>query len=303
MSALKTWLLAARPKTLPAAVSPVLLGSALAAASDAFALVPALLCLLFALLIQIATNFANDYFDFKKGADTEERIGPTRACAAGLIKPKTMWLATKLTLALAFVTGCGLIPYGGWPLVFVGTASIVCAVAYTGGPYPLGYNGLGDVFVILFFGLIAVMFTYYVQSGVFTWPAFWLGLGSGLIINNLLVVNNVRDYETDKAAGKRTLVVRFGKPFGYWQYRVGVAGALGCIALTFWQLQLSIPAIVVGILTMKTAVFGLSSESDLRTAQQGSDYLAILKQAAVAVILYGISFSALLVLFSILYRA
>lgn len=214
----KIWLLAARPKTLPAAVVPVLLGTAVAVHEGGFRFVPALICLVFALLIQIGTNYANDYFDYRSGADTDKRIGPVRAVASGLVAPQAMWRATLIVLGAAFIVGLLLVFYGGWWLVAVGILSIVCAIAYTGGPYPLGYNGLGDLFVFIFFGLVAVMFTAYVQTGAFSWGAFWAGVGCGLLSVNLLAVNNARDIETDREAGKRTLAVRLGSSFVVFQY-------------------------------------------------------------------------------------
>ena len=218
----QTWLLAARPKTLPAAVIPVLLGTALAAQAGGFRFLPALVCFVFALLIQIGTNFANDYFDFKKGADTPDRIGPTRAVASGLIPAVVMLRATVLVLGVAFLVGLVLVFYGGVWLLLVGGLSILCALAYTGGPFPLGYNGLGDIFVFIFFGLVAVMFTYYVQAGTFTWASFWVGVGCGLMSNNILVINNARDIKTDREAGKLTLPARFGLRFAVVQYGLSV---------------------------------------------------------------------------------
>jgi 1,4-dihydroxy-2-naphthoate octaprenyltransferase len=233
---LSTWLLAARPRTLPAAAAPVLLGSALADYAGKFNPVAAALCLGFALLTQIGANFANDYFDHKKGADGPERLGPTRVVSAGLITPPAMWRATLLVLGAAFVVGCGLIAYGGWPLLLVGIASLLAAVAYTGGPYPLGYHGLGDVGVFIFFGLVAVVGTVYVQTG---WPppvAVWpVAAGCGLLAANILVVNNVRDAATDRRAGKRTLVVRFGRSFALWQYATSVMFAVITPAALLWQ--------------------------------------------------------------------
>ncbi len=214
----KIWLLAARPKTLPAAVVPVLLGTAVAVHAGGFRFIPAFICLIFALLIQIGTNYANDYFDFRHGADTDKRIGPMRAVATGLVSPQAMWRATLIVLGAAFAVGLLLVIYGGWWLVAVGILSILCAVAYTGGPYPLGYNGLGDIFVFIFFGLVAVMFTDYVQTGAFSWGAFWAGTGCGLLSVNLLVVNNARDIKTDREVGKRTLPVRFGYRYAVIQY-------------------------------------------------------------------------------------
>ena len=214
----KVWFLAARPKTLPAAVAPVLLGTAVAAHEGGFSFIPALICLVFALLIQIGSNFANDYFDYGAGVDTGKRVGPARAVASGWVTPQQMWRATLIVLSAAFLVGLMLVFYGGWWLVAVGVLSILCAIAYTGGPYPLGYNGLADIFVFVFFGLVAVMFTAYVQTGEFSWGAFWAGAGCGLLSTNLLVVNNARDIETDREAGKRTLPVRFGYRFAIFQY-------------------------------------------------------------------------------------
>jgi len=208
------WILAARPKTLPAAMIPVLVGSGLAVSVGGFQWLPATICLVFALLIQIGTNFANDYFDWKQGADTPDRIGPTRAVAGGLITPGAMRRATFGTLGLAFLVGLSLVYWGGWWLIVVGLASVLGAVAYTAQPIALGYRGLGDLFVILFFGFVAVAFTTFVQVGFFpaaVWPT---SLAIGLLANNLLVINNYRDRESDAAAGKRTLIVRFGPSFG-----------------------------------------------------------------------------------------
>lgn len=205
------WLGAARPRTLPAAVAPVVAAAALAWHDGGFAAAPAALCLGFALLVQIGTNFANDYYDFVKGADTAARVGPRRAVAAGLVSPATMKRAMIATFAAAFAVGLGLIAWGGPWLLAVGVASILCGVAYTGGPFPLAYHGLGDVFVFLFFGLVAVGGTYFVQAGRVTLDAVLVGAAIGALAANILVVNNYRDVETDAAAGKRTLVVRLGR--------------------------------------------------------------------------------------------
>lgn len=228
---MRAWIEAARPKTLPAAVIPVVLGSALAWADGGFALWPAVLCLVFALLIQIGTNFANDYYDFVKGADTVERLGPARAVASGWVAPKTMLGVTLFTFAAAFVVGCLLIPYGGYGLLAVGVLCILCGIAYTGGPYPLGYNGLGDVFVFIFFGLIATGFTHFVQVRVWSLEPWLLGCIPGALATNLLVVNNLRDVNTDRVAGKRTTVVRFGVKFGLGEY-VGLL--LLAFGVSFW---------------------------------------------------------------------
>ncbi len=284
---LAAWVLAARPRTLPAAVVPVLVGTALAISEGRGAILPAMLCLLFALLVQIATNFANDYFDAKKGADTPERLGPTRAVAAGLISAPAMWRATLTTLALALLVGCGLIPFGGWWLLAVGVASLICAVAYTGGPYPLGYHGWGDVFVVLFFGLIAVGVTYYVQAGGWSATAFHLGLGVGLMINNLLVVNNHRDAPLDAKVGKKTVVVRFGRPFGEAlfasSYLIAASTVLGALAE-----RLSLAA---GLVVIAAAAgggwhhYGLWKR--LRKVKTPQEYGTLLKLTATEVVAYG----------------
>jgi 1,4-dihydroxy-2-naphthoate polyprenyltransferase len=210
------WLLAARPRTLPAAIAPVTLGSALAAHVHHFQLFPALLCGVFALLAQIGANFANDYFDYRRGADAPGRLGPTRAVAAGLISPAAMLGATFIALALAAAAGSGLIFYGGWPMIIIGGASLLAALAYTGGPYPLAYHGLGEACALVFFGFVAVLGTYDVQAG---WPApliAWLAAAAcGLLAANILLVNNIRDLATDARAGKRTLTVRYGRRFAH----------------------------------------------------------------------------------------
>ncbi len=218
ISPMAVWLGASRPRTLPAAVAPVLAASALAWRDGGFLAPAALAALGFALLIQIGTNFANDYYDFIKGADTAERVGPRRAVAAGLVTPAVMKRAMIGVFIAAFLCGLPLLAYGGWPLLAIGVASILCGVAYTGGPYPLGYNGLGDVFVFVFFGLVAVGATYFVQAGMITGDAWIIGAGIGALAANILVVNNYRDVETDVKAGKRTLVVRFGRGFARGQF-------------------------------------------------------------------------------------
>src|SRR5579875_960856 len=206
-SKLRGWYLAARPHTLPAAVVPVLVGTALAIADRHFNLPVALATLLASLLIQIGTNFANDYYDFHKGADTEERLGPMRVTASGVFTPAQVAKATAITFALALVVGLYLVWAGGVPILLIGLFSILSGIAYTGGPYPLGYNGLGDVFVFVFFGLVAVMGTYFLQAGTVTLGAFMAAVPVGLLCTNILIVNNLPDIDTDRAAGKRTLAV------------------------------------------------------------------------------------------------
>ena len=229
------WLSAARPRTLPAAIAPVLVGTALAWRDQSPNLAAAALCLGFALLVQIGTNFANDYYDFVNGADTATRVGPRRAVAAGLVAPLVMRRVMWVTFGVAFACGLGLLAWGGPWLLVIGVASIVCGIAYTGGPWPLGYHGLGDVFVFVFFGLVAVTTTYFVQTGRVSSDALVASVPIGLLAANILVVNNYRDVETDRASGKRTLAVRFGRRAARVQHAGSLLIALATPVYFFWR--------------------------------------------------------------------
>ncbi|WP_188876826.1 1,4-dihydroxy-2-naphthoate polyprenyltransferase [Halarchaeum grantii] len=227
----KAWLMAMRPHTFPAGVAPVVVGVGVALAEGVFAHLPALAALVGALLIQIGANFANDYYDAMKGADTDEREGFTRVTQAGLIDPASVKRAMYLAFLAAIVVGCYLVYVGGLPIVVVGLASIAAGIAYTGGPFPFGYHGLGDVFVFLFFGVVAVVGTVYVQAAAYA-PALPLtpppgtvplvavvaSVGVAAISTNILVVNNLRDVDTDEKAGKRTLAVRVGRTWTRVEY-------------------------------------------------------------------------------------
>ncbi len=217
---ISVWIEAARLRTLPASLVPVLTGAALAWHQQLFDGIATLIALLCAILIQIATNFANDYFDFRKGADTIDRVGFTRASATGEITPETMFKAAVATFFLAFLLGLYLVWLAGWPILVIGILSIIAGILYTGGPYPLAYNGLGDLFVFLFFGVIAVMGTYYVNTLDWSIEAFWAALAIGALSTMILVANNYRDIHTDRKAGKKTLVVLLGERFARWQYLV-----------------------------------------------------------------------------------
>jgi len=232
----KVWLLAARPATLPAGAAPVLAGCAIAFAHGALVPTRALAALAAALLVQIGTNLANDYFDFKKGADTEARVGPARASQRGWLPPAAVARGAALALAGAGFAGLYLAYVGGWPVLAIAVISLVCAVAYTGGPYPLAYVGLGDVFVLVFFGPVAVAGTVYVNT--LTWQADGVvaGLALGLLATAILVVNNLRDRHTDAIVGKRTLAVRLGERFSRWQYAVAVLSAFALT--TGWGLSI-----------------------------------------------------------------
>ncbi|MBK8127823.1 MAG: 1,4-dihydroxy-2-naphthoate polyprenyltransferase [bacterium] len=218
MSALRSWALAARPKTLVAALLPVLIGAAWAHANGAFEWSVATWILLSATCIQIGTNLANDYSDFKKGADTHERLGPTRVTQAGLLSPRAVAGGAMTAFALAVVCAIPLLLRGGWPILAIGLSGILFGWMYTGGPYPLGYNGLAEIFVILYFGVLAVAGTSFLFLLEWQRAAFLLGLIPGILACGLLALNNVRDEQTDRKAGKRTPVVRLGRTFGKWEY-------------------------------------------------------------------------------------
>jgi 1,4-dihydroxy-2-naphthoate octaprenyltransferase len=229
------WLLAVRPKTLGAAVAPILIGTAMAYAVDKGHAVAALAALFGALLIQIGTNFSNDYFDFVKGADTEERLGPIRATQAGLVTPEAMRRNFVVVFGLAVLVGIYLVYRGGWPIVIIGVLSIASGILYTGGPMPLGYLGLGDLFVLIFFGPVAVGGTFYVQTLELPLEVILAGFGPGLLATALLAVNNLRDEPTDKKVGKRTLAVRFGPAFARGEFLTAFALALILpFILAFW---------------------------------------------------------------------
>ena len=286
-TAWRHWLEAARPKTLPAAVIPVLVGTALAAAHGGAGYGRAAICLVFSLLVQIGTNFANDYFDFVRGADTPARVGPRRAVAAGLIAPRTMLAATWLVLGVAFAVGLLLVREGGWLLLPIGIVSILCAVAYTGGPFPLGYNGLGDVFVFIFFGLVAVCATFYVQVGDVTSDVVSCAAAVGLLAANILVANNYRDTETDARAGKKTLVVRFGRKFAVWQYGLSALVALLCppaLLLIGYRWPVLLPLVLVPWAFRLTHRLGFSVEP--------AEQIAILGDTAKLLAAFGVLLSA-----------
>ena len=235
---LKAWLSAIRPRTLPAAAAGVIMGSALAWRDGFFRLDAALSCLLAAVLLQIGSNLANDVFDFERGTDTPERLGPLRVTQAGLLRPSQVKIGMIVVFALAALFGLYLAWLGGWPIIIIGIAAILAAIAYTGGPFPLGYHGLGDLFVFIFFGLVSVAGTYYVQAGFVSSAAWWMTVPPGLIITAILVVNNLRDLENDRKAGKRTLAVILGEQATKTQY-------LLCMIIAYLTLPLAISIEVI----------------------------------------------------------
>src|SRR3990172_7661435 len=232
---IQIWWLAIRPKTLPAATAGVVMGSALAWRDGFFRADAALVCLLAALLLQIGSNLANDVFDFERGTDTPERLGPTRVTQAGLLSPSQVKIGMVVVFSLAALLGLYLAWLGGWPIIMIGIAAIISAIAYTGGPFPLGYYGLGDIFVFIFFGLASVAGTYYVQAGMVSSAAWWMTIPPGLIITAILVVNNLRDLDNDRKAGKHTLAVMFGERFAKIEYLLCMLVAYLVLPLATWM--------------------------------------------------------------------
>ncbi|MCH6256743.1 1,4-dihydroxy-2-naphthoate polyprenyltransferase [Puniceicoccaceae bacterium K14] len=281
-SNLVNWLAATRPKTLVAAVVPIVVGAAEAHRVGFFDWYPVVICLSFALLVQIATNMANDYFDFIKGADTEDRLGPDRMVAKGNISPRAMIVVAVSLFALAFFIGLGLIQYRGWELLVVGIVSILFGYCYTGGPYPLAYNGLGDVFVIFFFGVVATAGTYYVIVGQLSIHVFLLGGSLGLLANNILVANNCRDRETDAKADKRTLIVVCGRQFGTYQFGAQLLGAIGFIVIYAVMSQNA-----WAFLPFASGILGWKSYRFI-AANDGSSLNQLLEMAAKTLVLFGL---------------
>ena len=232
------WLQSMRPHTLTAGLSPVMVGSALAYHDGAFQWIPALLCVGVAVLAQISSNFANDYYDYVKGADGDKRLGHSRAVLRGVISPKAMLCAALLMLVLACSCGLGLLLYGEWWLLLVGIAVALAVFAYSAGPFPLSYKGLGDVSVLVFYGIIPVCFTSYVQVGSFSLLAFECSIALGLLAVNILLVNNYRDYAEDKVSGKRTTIVRFGRSVALWAYLFDGVAAFVLTVLSFGAMGL-----------------------------------------------------------------
>lgn len=279
--------MASRPATLAAAVVPVAVGGACALALDGFRWGPTLAALAGAIWIQIGTNFANDVFDYEKGTDTEERLGPTRAVQAGLLTPTQARFGMWMAFALAAACGVYLITVAGWPIVTIGVASVASGIAYTGGPYPLGYHGLGDVFVLLFFGFVAVCGTVFVNLGEVPAIAWWAALPVGCLSTAILVVNNVRDRRGDRDAGKRTLVARFGRRMGVWEYRLLLAVAYAVPAV-LWSLEMATVWIFLPVLSLPVA---LALHRDL-VRLEGRALNATLVGTARLLVLFGVLFVA-----------
>ena len=282
---LNAWILAIRPRTLPAAAAGVIMGSALAWQDGFFRLDAALACLLTAVLLQIGSNLANDFFDFERGTDTPERSGPVRVTQAGLLTPSQVKVGMAVVFTLAALLGLYLAWLGGWPVILIGIAAILSAIAYTGGPFPLGYYGLGDVFVFIFFGLAAVAGTYYVQAGFVSVAAWWMAIPPGLIITAILIVNNLRDLENDRKAGKRTLAVMLGERATRIQYLV-------CMAAAYLVLPI---AASIGVIMWPSLLAWLSLPLSIRATrvvltQQGHPLNAALAGTGQTALLFSILF-------------
>jgi 1,4-dihydroxy-2-naphthoate polyprenyltransferase len=292
------WVLAARPATLPAAIAPVLVGSALAAVDDVFRVDAFFVILIAALAIQVGVNYANDLADARRGADTDTRIGPRRAVASGLIAPERMRLGVLAAFGLAAMAGLYLIWLAGWVIAVIGVTSIVAALAYTGGPFPYGYYGLGELFVFVFFGLAATVGTRYVYDRSAPAGAWWAGVAMGLLASAILVANNVRDESTDRSAGKRTLAVLLGGRASRLLYVAMVTGAFASIAvavvagaLPAWAL-LSLVAIPRAGLLCRAMLTGTS----------GPELIGVLKGTAMLQLVFAVLLAAGILASDWLYR-
>lgn len=282
----KEWIYAARPKTLTAATMPVITATALAAFDGVAKPIAAIGCILFALFAQIAANFANDYFDFKGGIDTEERLGPARAVASGWIAPQTMLRATFFTLTLACICGLVLISYGGWNMILVGLACVFFAVLYSTGPYPLSRYGMGDIFVVVFFGFVPVLFTYYVQGGSFPLDAWLLGGMMGLLTENILVINNFRDCDTDRKSNKYTTIVLFGKGFGKWLYFS--TGILASLLFVFYFINHGV--VWIAFLVTTYLMFHISTWREMIRIDHGKELNKILGLTSRNLLIFSVLF-------------
>ena len=288
-SRLTAWKMALRIPTLTAAVAPVAVGTGVAIHDDAFRLLPALAALFGALCLQAGANFANDVFDFERGADTEDRLGPPRATQLGLLSPRQMKTGMWAAFSLAMAVGIYLVYVGGWPIVAVGLASVVAAIIYTGGPWPIGYHALGDVFTFVFFGLVAVVGTYYVQAGEVTSLAVAAAIPVGCTVTQILVVNNLRDIETDRRAGKRTLGVLLGDG--------GTRIWFVLLMLVAWAVPLALYNLALAWLAVPLSMpFGLRLLRGIRGGASGRALNPVLKATARHHLVFGLLFAAALAL-------
>jgi 1,4-dihydroxy-2-naphthoate octaprenyltransferase len=284
----QAWFLAVRPKTLSAAATPVIIACALAYHDGFFRWQPAVICFLFAVIAQIISNFANDYFDYKKGTDNAERLGPKRAVSEGWVTPRTMLNVTIGLLVVDMSIGLLLLHYSGWnwALIVVGVLIAVFAIAYSGGPYPLAYHGWGDVCVFVFFGIVPVGFTYYVQALQWTLPATLCGVAAGLVIINILVANNYRDRDSDAQTNKKTTIVLFGERFGRYFYLFNGLIAVICCQY-FWTEQ----AVWATVLPVIYLFFHIQTWKEMSTIGKGTQLISVLEKTARNVLIFGLALS------------
>lgn len=280
--------MAARPKTLWAAVSPVLIGTAMAFGDAKGAWLPAAAALFGAVMIQVGTNFANDYFDYRTGADAGPRLGPLRVTQAGLVRPETMRAAFCLAFFLAALAGAYLTWHAGWPIAVIAVVSIASGILYTAGPYPLGYIGLGDVFVLIFFGPVSVGGTYYVQALEINTAVLVAGLAPGLFSVAILTVNNLRDISGDETAGKRTLAVRFGRRFARIEYVVCVIAGSCVPVVLFWM----DPGRVFSLAALAVPLLAIPSFGKVLRSTEGPVLNQVLAATGKLLLIYSAVFSA-----------
>ena len=288
----RAWCLASRPRTLPVAAAPVIVGTALALVDDRSRAFPAAAALLGALFIQIGANLANDVFDFERGADTDQRVGPARATQLGLLTPRQMKIGTGVAFAAAIAVGLYLVAVGGWPIALIGAFSIAAGLAYTGGPFAFGYRGLGEVAVFLFFGVVAVGGTYYVQALILPPFAIAASLPIGAFATSVLVVNNLRDIETDRIAGKRTLAVRFGRRAARLEYTGLLVFAYGMLP-ALWLAGASAATAVLPLFTLPVAAVLVRT---VVTASDGATLNTALARTAALEVGFALLFAAGLLL-------
>lgn len=290
-NSIKAWILAARPKTLAAAATPVLLGCALAYTDGIFQWIPAILCFLFAFSMQIDANFINDYYDYLKGSDREDRLGPERACAQGWITLSAMKKGMIFITLLSCFWGLLLLKYCGLEMIPVGLLCVLFAFLYTAGPYPLAYHGWGDVLVIVFFGFVPVGCTYYTMAHDWTWNVTIACAACGLVSDLLLMLNNYRDREQDKISGKRTLVVRFGEPAGRWAYLV-----LGILAVGLCSFYAFNGYLMASLLPILFLILHFTTWREMVRIYQGKALNIVLGKTARNIVVFGLLLSLGLIL-------
>ena len=290
-NSIKAWILAARPKTLAAAATPVLIGCSLAAADGAFQWIPAILCFLFAFIMQIDANFINDYYDYLKGSDREDRLGPERACAQGWITLSAMKKGMIITTLLSCFWGLLLLRYCGLEMIPIGMLCVLFAFLYTAGPYPLAYHGWGDVLVIVFFGFVPVGCTYYTMAHDWTWDVTIGCAACGLVSDLLLMLNNYRDREQDKISGKRTLIVRFGEKAGRYAYLL-----LGILAVGLCSYYAFNEQLLASILPLLFLILHITTWKEMVRIFQGKELNIVLGKTARNIVVFGLLLSLGLIL-------